>query len=209
MKKGFRQTLIEMDSKDPEVGKVLSEIHSFTLGTIKSLSREDLDAINRYGFRFKTKTLAGKREEIKQFLLEHPSLMGSDTKSIKRNFKYLGNILPKQESESYSDSYPEPVPKKKPKKAKSRKGIQVQESTYESSTEESFDSLPRTNKQPIVVEYSSSSEELITQIQERPPSRGSQYSTYSSSSQLSHRSKRSHKSSKSHRKTDISDEELF
>ena len=130
------ELLINQELEDEEFKQALDDIHNFKLGVIRNLSKADIEDIQRSGFRFRTRTLAGMREEIKQFILEHPSLMSQDAESIKYKFKILGRILKKkdgnkkptviEEEEDCEEEEEKPKKQKKQKKkAKTALAIQI------------------------------------------------------------------------------------
>ena len=120
-----------MELEDNEFKQGLDDIHNFRLGVIRNLTKTDIEEIQMTGFRFRTKTIAGRREELKQFILEHPSLMSQDAESIKYKFKILSKVLrgkqqkgkvhtvEDEEEEDFEEE--EEQPKKKPKKTQKRK----------------------------------------------------------------------------------------
>ena len=123
---GGLELLISKELEDEEFKQCLEDIHNFRLGVIRSLSKTDIEQIMVTGFGFKTKTLTGRREEIKQFILEHPSLMSQDVESLKRKFKVFGKIINKnapramrvEEEEEYEEVEPVKPKKNTKKKAK-------------------------------------------------------------------------------------------
>lgn len=130
------ELLISKELEDEEFKQALDDIHNFKLGVIRNLSKADIEDIQHSGFRFRTKTLAGMREEIKQFILEHPSLMSQDADSIKYKFKILGRILKKKEAtrqatvieeeEDFEEEEEKPKKQKKQKKkARAQGAIQM------------------------------------------------------------------------------------
>ena len=135
----FRKRIIEEEIDDESVTEVLQSIRDFKLGLIRSITKTDTETIARYGFRFKTKTIAGRREEVRQFVLEHPALMAGDIGGLKKNFKILGTLLKERKTmcvtESESESEPEPKPKPKTKSMSKPKRTQQKESDSESEPE--------------------------------------------------------------------------
>ena len=145
---GGLELLISKELEDEEFKQGLDDIHNFRLGVIRNLSKVDLEQIQYAGFRFRTKTLAGRREEIKQFILEHPSLMSQDVESIKYKFKVLGRILKKKEGtrqptviEEEDEFEEEEEPKKKPKKTKKPLMMKKPKKILASSSEDADEDL--------------------------------------------------------------------
>lgn len=144
---GGLELLISKELEDEEFKQGLDDIHNFRLGVIRNLSKVDLEQIQVAGFRFRTKTLAGRREEIKQFILEHPSLMSQDVESIKYKFKVLGRILKKKEGTRQptvveeEDEFEEEEPKKKPKKATKPLTMKKPKKILASSSEDADEDL--------------------------------------------------------------------
>ena len=140
-----RRQLIEQDLADKKFSALLNDIRDFRLGLIRSLTKADLEYIQRHGFKFQTKTLIGKKEEVRQFVLTHPSLMAAEKETLKENFKILNTILketkgkhPSTQKRINSDGYEEyddeeeeeeEEPKPKPKKKTKSKAVVKQNST--------------------------------------------------------------------------------
>ena len=150
-----RRQLIEQDLADKKFSALLNDIRDFRLGLIRSLTKADLEYIQRHGFKFQTKTLIGKKEEVRQFVLTHPSLMAAEKETLKENFKILNTILKETkgnhssaktrinsdgyEEYDYEEEEPKPKPKPKPKKSKS-KAVVKQNSTPASESSSDDDS---------------------------------------------------------------------
>ena len=81
----------------PEVSDILLEIRDFNKKDVDELTKTQLDQIESYGFRFNTKTVKGRREEIKAFVSENPCLMTKDCTQMVERFKIFGNTLRKLE----------------------------------------------------------------------------------------------------------------
>ena len=150
-----RRQLIEQDLADKKFSALLNDIRDFRLGLIRSLTKADLEYIQRHGFKFQTKTLIGKKEEVRQFVLTHPSLMAAEKETLKENFKILNTILKeakgKQPSrqtrrinsdgyEEYDYEEEEEKPKPKPKKSKSK--AVVRQNSIPDNTSSSDDDNP-------------------------------------------------------------------
>ena len=199
-----------MNMTNPELSAVLNDIRDFKLGLIRGMTKADIDQIGRYGFEYKTSTLAGRREEIRDYMLNHPSLMAGSMETIKKNFKIMGVLInihssPQASegydeytcSESYSDS--EPQPKPKPKR-------ELQFGTHK-ATQASSSPMIQT-----LVESSSDSDNYSVHSTHSKRSACSKHSTHSHHSSHSHRSshsKHSHKVSKARPIIQYSDEEFF
>ena len=118
-----RTKLIRLEMTEPAIRREMDAMTNYKLGFVRALTKADLEKIDNYGFRFRAKTLAGKREEIKNYIQEHPSLRGDSVASIKANFKRLGRLAeelghPGNDSETesssdYSSSSSSTPPKKK------------------------------------------------------------------------------------------------
>ena len=127
---GGLELLISKELEDENFKLALDEIHNFRLGVIRNLSKADIEQIQYAGFRYKTKTLAGKREEIKQFIIEHPSLMAPDVESLKCRFKIMGKLIKKKKGtprieEEEEEDIEEEEPIRKPKKSKNAKNAKA------------------------------------------------------------------------------------
>ena len=135
----LRAQLIETELNQPEMSSILADIRDFKLGLIRSLTRYDLDKIERSGFKYRTKTLQGKREEVRAFILQHPSLMAGDVATIRENFRILGKIIKDKGTKTetgyytdYSGSEEEVQPKKEPE-MKTKPRIEHQTKRHTSS----------------------------------------------------------------------------
>ena len=150
-----RRQLIEQDLADKKFSALLNDIRDFRLGLIRSLTKADLEYIQRHGFKFQTKTLIGKKEEVRQFVLTHPSLMAAEKETLKENFKILNTILKETKGkhssrqtrrinsdgyEEYDYEEEEEKPKPKPKKKSKSKAIVRQNSTPASESSSDDDS---------------------------------------------------------------------
>ena len=165
-----RTKLIRLEMTDPAIRREMDSMTNYKLGFVRALTKADIERIDNYGFRFRAKTLAGKREEIKNYIQEHPSLRGDSVASIKSNFKKLGKLAeeigrPDEDSDtetsssddSSSSSTPPPKrkskakqikqlkksPKKTPKKSPKKKSKTLSES---SSPDSSTDDSVKTSK---------------------------------------------------------------
>ena len=149
-----RRQLIEQDLADKKFSALLNDIRDFRLGLIRSLTKADLEYIQRHGFKFQTKTLIGKKEEVRQFVLTHPSLMAAEKETLKENFKILNTILKETKGnhssaktrinsdgyEEYDYEEEEEKPKPKPKKSKSKAA--VRQNSIPDNTSSSDDDSP-------------------------------------------------------------------
>ena len=124
-----RREIIARDFADQSYRWELQAIRDFRLGMLRQVKREDMDKIKQFGFKFIAKTVAGRREELKTFIEEHPSLMADDVPKMIKNFRLLQDIgrsathssaRMSSESEDYEEEEVIQVRPKK-KKAKSKR----------------------------------------------------------------------------------------
>ena len=87
------RNLISLEYSNELYIDALNSISNFKLGLIRSLTKADLETIGRCGFRYKTRTMAGRREEIRNYILDHPSLRADSVEGIRNNFKILGKMI--------------------------------------------------------------------------------------------------------------------
>ena len=103
--------LIEVEIDHPEYAIILNDIREFDWKIINKLRKEDIARVARTGFTFKNKGLDNQKQELKTFLLEHPSTMSSDFEGIITKFNIFGKIIGEQRMKELNESV-----KKKPKK---------------------------------------------------------------------------------------------
>ena len=113
--------LIEVEIEHPEYAIILNDIREFDWKVINRLRKEDLARVARTGFTFKNKGLDNQKQELRTFLLEHPSTMSSDFEGIITKFNIFGRIIAEQRMEELNASV-----KKQPKR-KALKGPKVEE----------------------------------------------------------------------------------
>lgn len=89
--------LIQCCVEHPEVSDILQDIREFNKKDIDKITKTQLDQIESFGFHYNTKTVAGRREEIKAFVSENPCLMTKDCTQLVERFKILSNTLRKLE----------------------------------------------------------------------------------------------------------------
>ena len=123
-----RKEIIARDFGDQAYRWELQVIREFRLGLLRQIKREDMERIKQAGFKFIAKTVAGRREELKTFVEEHPSLMADDVPKLIKNFKLLGEISKnasgrRERKEEYDEEEEEEEPK--PKKKRAKKGTEL------------------------------------------------------------------------------------
>ena len=104
--------LIQVEIEHPEYAIILNDIREFDWKIINKLRKEDIARVARTGFTFKNKGLDNQKQELKTFLLEHPSTMSSDFEGIITKFNIFGRIIGEQRMKELNES----VKKKQPKK---------------------------------------------------------------------------------------------
>ena len=89
--------LIQCCVEHPEVSDILLDIREFNKKDIDKITKTQLDQIESFGFHYNTKTVAGRREEIKAFVSENPCLMTKDCSQLVERFRVFANTLSKIE----------------------------------------------------------------------------------------------------------------
>ena len=112
MEESAAAQLIEVEIDHPEYAIILNDIREFDWKIINKLRKEDIARVARTGFTFKNKGLDNQKQELKTFLLEHPSTMSSDFEGIITKFNIFGRIIGEQRMKELNES----VKKKQPKK---------------------------------------------------------------------------------------------
>ena len=74
--------LIEIVGQEPQLRTALEQVTEFKWVRINELSRYQLQMLEEEGFRFHRETLGSRREDVKQFLKEHPECRAADTNGI-------------------------------------------------------------------------------------------------------------------------------
>ena len=84
---------------DEHVAVVLNDIRAFDFTLVNKLTQRDLNNIASTGFQFGTRGVKNQREEVRSFLLNHPSTMAPDIDTIIIKFRLYGQLLsePKKE----------------------------------------------------------------------------------------------------------------
>ena len=74
--------LIEIVNQEPQLRRALDIISEFKWVRINEMSKQQLNMLAEEGFRFHRETLGSRREDVKQYLKEHPECRQPDTNSI-------------------------------------------------------------------------------------------------------------------------------
>ena len=85
--------LMKAEITEPEMVSVLNTIRDYDPKIVGKFRKEDMTKLSQYGFIFSTQNLTNQREEIRSFLLAHPSCMGPDVDTIARNFYIYSKLL--------------------------------------------------------------------------------------------------------------------
>ena len=88
----FASTLIKMELKHPEIVNLLNDIRDFDWKMVSKLRKQDLQRVARTGFHFSTTGIESQRQELKAFLIAHPSCMGSDFEIILNKLQIFGSV---------------------------------------------------------------------------------------------------------------------
>ena len=64
-----------------------------------NLTQSDLNKIASTGFQFSTRGIKNQREEVRSFLLNHPSTMAADIDTIIIKFRLYGQLLSEPQKE--------------------------------------------------------------------------------------------------------------
>ena len=85
--------MIAVEIEHPEFALLLNDIREFDWRLINRLRKEDLARVHSTGFEFKNKGLENQREELKSFLLDHPSCMASDFEMVLNKLNIFGYLI--------------------------------------------------------------------------------------------------------------------
>ena len=100
----FASTLIKMELKHPEIVNLLNDIRDFDWKLVSKLRKQDLQRVGRTGFHFSTTGIESQRQELKAFLIAHPSCMGSDFEIILNKLQIFGSVIYQLEREQREES---------------------------------------------------------------------------------------------------------
>ena len=95
----FASTLIKQELKHPEIAVLLNDIRDFDWKLVNKLRKQDLQRVSWTGFRFATTGLESQRQELKAFLISHPSCMGSDFEKVLNKLQIFGSAVLQMEQE--------------------------------------------------------------------------------------------------------------
>lgn len=85
--------LIAVCIQQPEFNVLLNDIRDFDWKVINKLRASDLDRLTSTGFRFATKGVENRRQELKAFLIANPACMASDFEIIVAKFRMYGILI--------------------------------------------------------------------------------------------------------------------
>ena len=91
--------LIAVEIEHPEFAQLINDIREFDWKLINRLRKEDLARVCSTGFQFKNKGVENQREELKSFLLEHPSCMASDFEMIMSKLNVFAFLIAQKKME--------------------------------------------------------------------------------------------------------------
>ena len=84
--------LIVTEINHPEVARIINDIRDFDWAIISKLRKTELDRVKATGFQFVTEGPISQKEELKSFLLSHPSCMASNFEKIISKLTLFGKI---------------------------------------------------------------------------------------------------------------------
>ena len=91
--------LIAVEIEHPEFATLLNDIREFDWKLINRLRKEDLARVHATGFMFANKGLENQKQELKTFLLQHPSCMASDFEMIMSKLNIFGYLIAQKKTE--------------------------------------------------------------------------------------------------------------
>ena len=91
--------LIAVEIEHPEFATLLNDIRDFDWKIINRLRKEDMARVHSTGFQFANKGLENQRQELKTFLLQHPSCMASDFEMIMSKLNIFGYLIAQKKME--------------------------------------------------------------------------------------------------------------
>ena len=92
-------TLMKAEIADEDIAVLLNDIRAFDFTMVNKLTQSDLMKIANTGFQFATRGVKNQREEVRSFLLNHPSTMASDIDTIINKFRLYGQLLSEPQKE--------------------------------------------------------------------------------------------------------------
>ena len=106
--------LIAVEIENPEFAQLINDIREFDWKLINRLRKEDLARVRATGFQFNNNGLENQKQELKTFLLQHPSCMASDFEMIMSKLNIFGYLITQKKMEAV---------KKEKKRSKKTKAI--------------------------------------------------------------------------------------
>ena len=92
-------TLMKAEIADDSIAVLLNDIRAFDFSMVNKLTQTDLNKIASTGFQFSTRGIKNQREEVRSFLLNHPSTMAADIDTIIIKFRLYGQLLSEPQKE--------------------------------------------------------------------------------------------------------------
>ena len=84
--------LIDICVQNPEIREALKEVKAFQQQTINRLTATHIQTLIDCGFNFVMPTITGRRQEIKQFIAQHPEVMSNDLETLLCNISHYGTV---------------------------------------------------------------------------------------------------------------------
>ena len=128
--------LIAAEIELPGLAQVINDIREFDWKIINKLRKEDLERIAGIGFHFRNKGIENRRQEIRAFLLEHPTLMSENFEHLMRKMSAYSRLLAVKQTEVQKEPPHARTPPRKAIKHHPKKVVVV--SDEEDYTEDSF-----------------------------------------------------------------------
>ena len=91
--------LIAVEIEHPEFAQLINDIREFDWKLINRLRKEDIARVRATGFTFNNNGLENQRQELKTFLLQHPSCMASDFEMIMSKLNIFGYLITQKKME--------------------------------------------------------------------------------------------------------------
>ena len=92
--------IMKAEIADEYIVVMLNDIRAYDFALVNKLTQRDLNNIASTWFQFATRGVKNQREEVRSFLLNHPSTMAADIDTIIIKFRLYGQLLrePKKRS---------------------------------------------------------------------------------------------------------------
>ena len=85
--------IMKAEIADEYIVVMLNDIRAYDFALVNKLTQRDLNNIASTGFQFATRGVKNQREEVRSFLLNHPSTMAADIDTIIIKLRLYGQLL--------------------------------------------------------------------------------------------------------------------